>query len=484
MSAQSAVKYWREDPVRFVRDVFGVEPDLWQIDTLEALGGELTPRRRLAMKACTGPGKSAVLAWIGWHRLVCFAGKGEHPKGVAISGEGRDNLRDNLWAELSKWQHRSDFLMDQFTWNKEQIYANAHPQTWFLSARSYPKNANTEEIGRSLSGLHSKFPFILLDETGGMPIQVGQKAEQIFTGGVEDGLIAQAGNPTSTTGLLYHTCTNDRDRTVVITITADPNDSKRTPRVDKDHAREQIEKYGRDNPWVMATILGLFPPGGINTLISLETAEAATKRKADVRDYEYSQKRLGVDVARFGDDRTIIFPRQGLQSFNFVEMRAARSNEIAGRVMMAKDKWKSEVEFVDGTGGWGSGVIDSLIQARHSPVEVNFSGKSNNSKYYNKRAEMWFDMAEWLERGGVIPNNNQLIKELVSPTYTIKNGKFLLEPKDQIKDRLGYSPDIADALALTFAHPEMPAKSDMDILRDKIRGERGKALTDFNPLDY
>ena len=136
-------------------------------------------RNRLAMKACTGPGKSAVLSWIGWYRLACFSNGGEHPKGAALSGEGRDNLRDNLWAELSKWQKRSEFLTNCFTWNKEQIYSNDHKETWFLSARSYPKDADPEELGRSLSGLHSEFPFLLLDETGGMPTTIGQKAKPI-----------------------------------------------------------------------------------------------------------------------------------------------------------------------------------------------------------------------------------------------------------------------------------------------------------------
>src|SRR3546814_6530865 len=109
-----------------------------------------------------------------------------------------DNLKDNLWSELAKWQARSQFLASVFTWTKEKIYANEHPETWFLSARSFAKDANPEAIGRALSGLHSQFPFILLDETGEMPLSVGKAAQQIFTGNPQDALILQAGNPTST----------------------------------------------------------------------------------------------------------------------------------------------------------------------------------------------------------------------------------------------------------------------------------------------
>ena len=136
----------------------------------------------------------------------------------------------------------------------------------------------------------------------------------------------------------------------------------------------------------------------------------------------FAQKRLGIDVARFGDDRTILFPRQGLQAFKPVVMRNARSNEIAARIISAKFKWKSEMEFIDDTGGYGSGVVDSLIQAQEPGHPINHAGKALNPKYYNKRAENWFLMAEWVKRGGCLPNIPEMIGELITPQYTFKNG--------------------------------------------------------------
>lgn len=481
MSAASKIKEWRENPVLFIRDQFKVEPDAWQADALMHMAGNKDWRKRLGMKSCTGAGKSSLLAWVGWYRLTCFAKVGEHPKGAAISGEGWDNLRDNLWAELAKWQAKSEFLSSAFVWTKEQIFSKEHPNTWFLSARSYPKDADSEAIGRSLSGLHSKFPFILLDEIGDMPIAVGQKAEQIFTGGVENALIAAAGNPTTTSGLLYEICNKMRGSWDIVTITADPDDPKRTPRVDKDHAREQIEKYGRDNPWVMATILGEFPPSGFNSLLSIEEVEQAMNKRVNHDDYFFAQKRLGIDCARFGDDRTVIFPRQGLAAFKPVIMRNARSNEIAARAMLAKSKWGSELEFVDDTGGYGSGVVDSMIQAGEAPQAINFAGKPIDVKYQNRRAEMWFRMAEWIKRGGSLPPMPELIRELTAPEYTFINGKFAIEKKEQIKDRLGFSPDLADALALTFALDEMPGRSELDAVRDRFDGR--KVLHEWNPVE-
>ena len=454
--AVERIKEWRENPVKFVLDNFKVEPDPWQIDALMSIAPQNNSWKiRCAFKSCTGAGKSTILSWIGWYRLACFSQPGEHPKGAAVSGQGWDNLRDNLWAELSKWQTRSEFLTTAFQWTKELIFAKEYPKTWFLAARSYAKDADAEAIGRSLSGLHSLYPFLLLDEIGDTPIAVGQKAEQIFTGSPLNAMIATAGNPTSTSGLLYDVCTKQRNYWKVVTITADPDDPKRTSRVDIEHAREQIKKYGRDNPWVMATILGEFPPSGFNTLLSIEEVEGAMERGLREDDFIHAQKRLGIDVARFGDDRTVIFPRQGLRAYKPVEMRGARSNDIAARVMQAKVKWGSELEFVDGTGGYGSGVIDHMIQGGASPYEVHFSGKAIDSRYLNKRAEMWFKMAEWIKRGGSLPRMPEIARELSTPTYTYINGKFQVEPKDQIKDRLGFSPDIADALCLTFALPDM-----------------------------
>jgi phage terminase large subunit len=455
--ASRRIRSWRENPKQFAHDVFGVTLDKWQERALDAVGGPTNPRRRLMMKACTGPGKSAVLAIIGWHRLACFAEKGDHPKGAALSGEGRDNLRDNLWSELAKWRNRSEFLTRTFEWTKERIFARDHAETWFLSARSYPRDANPDAVGRSLSGLHSGFPFLLLDETGNMPVQVGQKATQIFTGGTIDGLIAGAGNPTSTGHLLYHVATHQRDVWVVITITADPDDAERTPRVDIGHAREQIALYGRDNPWIMATILGMFPAGGVNTLMGPDDIEAAMTRTLPEDAYSWAQKRLGVDVARFGDDRSVIFPRQGLMAFRPEIMRKQDTTQIAAAVVNKKLEWKSDREFVDDSGHWGHGVLDNVKAGGFKPTAVLFEDTPyQDQTCKNRRAEMWIALSKWVKGNGVLPKMPELVKELAAPTYSFVQGKFLLEPKDLIKKRLGYSPDLGDGLALTFAEPDVP----------------------------
>lgn len=436
-----------------MREVFGVTPDAWQDDALDLLGGEYNPARKLCMKACTGPGKSALLGWMGWHRLLCFAAKGEHPKGAALSVTA-DNLKDNLWAELAKWQNRSELLQHAFKWTKEKIYAVDHPETWFLSARSFAKDADAEAVGRALSGLHSQFPFVLLDETGDMPTAVGRAAQQIFTGNPQDAAIIQAGNPTSTSGLLYESCSKGGWN--VVTITADPKDPKRTPRVSVEHAQAMIDEHGRDNPWVMATILGLFPATGFNALIGIEDLEAAMGRHYRPEHYEYAPTILGGDVARQGDDESVLARRQGQVMFPLEPMRIPDIMRVADRFAIASDTYKADALFVDETGGYGAGVVDALRLRRYEVVGVQFAGKASDARYLNKRSEMLFKLCDWIRKGGAIPPDPTLKTELLALKYTYQGDKFAVIPKELIKKEIGRSPDRADACGLTFAYDVPP----------------------------
>lgn len=480
--AVDTIRDWRVNPKKFVWDNFKVEPDAWQEDVLEAFASRDADKMRISMTACAGPGKTTALAWCGWNFLTCYATEGNHPKSAAVSIT-QDNLKDNLWPEFAKWQGRSEFLSKMFVWNKTRIFAKEFPEDWFISARSWSKSADVEEQGRTLSGLHSDFILYLIDESGDIPLPILRSAEQGLTS-CKWGKILQAGNPTSLDGMLYAASTKLRDKWHVININGDPDDPKRSPRIDVTWAREQIDTYGRDNPWVMSYILGKFPPSSINTLLGPSEVEDAMKRHVPHDRYSFSQKRLGIDAARFGTDPWIIFPRQGLAAFKCVELRNPRSDEVAARVAFAKNKWKSELEFFDGTGGFASGAVDAMVQAGYSPIEVHFNGAPSDPRFSNKRSEMWFRMADWVKSGGALPNDPVLLKELTAPTYSFSKGKFSLEEKDQIKKRLGFSPNKGDALALTFALPDMPASNieDEDGNVIALAEHVGKAKSEWDPF--
>lgn len=467
------LRRWRENILAFVHEELGVEPDAWQVEALTAFASADPAMRRISLQACVGPGKSAVLAWCGLWFLGTQGEHGEHPKGFATSITG-ENLKSNLWSEYSKWMARSPYLSTAFTWTASRIVANDHPATWFLEARPWPKTANPDEQGKTFSGLHGKYVLVQADESGAIPPTILRAGEQALSR-CAFGKILQAGNPISQQGMLYAAASPLRHLWHVIRVTGDPDDPQRSPRVDRAWASEQIATYGRDNPWVASYILGRFPAQAFNTLLTVEEVDAAMRRHLAADVYTWSQKRLGVDVARYGDDRTVIFPRQGLASFKPIVMRhtrgAAVSVDIATRLAAAKAHWGSELEFADATGGWSAGACDILRASGIDVIDVQFAAPAMDPRYRNRRAELWFAMREWIQRGGALPPIPELVAELTEPTYTFMGGKFLLEDKDQIKRRLGRSPDLADALALTFGLADMPHAL------AGARGSVGKALT-------
>lgn len=198
-------------------------------------------------------------------------------------------------------------------------------------------------------------------------------------------------------------------------------------------------------------------PAGDNQLIGMDYAYASSERRYEPGDYEFAPKILGVDVARYGGDRSVILKRHGLKVLEMQTYRAIDNMTLAGKVAEIIDAWKPDAVFIDA--GRGEGVIDRLMQIGHDVIGVNFGGSPTNAKYQNKRAQMWADMAEWVKERGQIPRDTELINDLCTPMYSYSNAsnKFELESKERIKARGMKSPDLADALALTFAFPVSPA---------------------------
>lgn len=479
MTAAERIALWRRDPVQMVRDLFRAEPDAWQARALRAFPDPA--QRRIAMQACAGPGKSTVMAWCAWNFLLCYADVEHHPVGACVSITG-DNLKNGLWKELNVWYQKSDLLQRAFEVTSERARSREFPATWYLEARTFPRTADQDALGRTLSGLHSKYIAYFCDETGDMPPAVLRAAEQGL-GNCAFGKIMQAGNTTSHTGALYQAASTQRHLWTVISITADPDDPERTPRVDAVWAQEQIDLYGRDNPWVMAFILGKFPPGSINALLGVDDVEAALGRGLrHESEYTHVQKRLGIDVARFGDDRTVLFPRQGLMTWQPVVLRNARSHTIAGRVATLMTQSGVEQGFIDDTGGWGAGTIDACLLGGIALVPVNSGHVPDDPRFFNKRSEVYFRAAEWVKRGGCLPQGLlEIVAEATTPTYWFEKGKLRVEEKDQIKKRLGRSPDLWDALTLTFAQADVPRA--LGELVGITAGSTGRGLlADYEPF--
>jgi len=477
----STLKRWRDRPDDFVREVFSVEPDFWQADALRAF----SKHKRVAMKACKGPGKTTVLAWCAWNFLITRP----FPKVIATSISA-ENLSDGLWSEMSKWYETSDILKRDFIITKTKIFHKNYPETWFMVARTWRKDADPTMQANTLAGKHADFMLFILDEVGGIPDSVMVAADGAMTSGIETKILI-AGNPTHTTGPLWRAFNEESEYWFPIEITGDPDDPKRSKRVNIDEARATIKKWGRDNPWVLTNVFGKFPPSSINSLLGPDTVREAMARDCSIGQYGFVQPRTGTDVAFGGDDRCCIIGRQGIKVFSPDVFRVDYNSEtwsfdIAARILVYGPRIGSDEDLIDTTGGYGDGVYSSLRIQRHKATKVNFSeAAANNDAYYNKRAEMWFTMAEAIKQGACLPNCPELIPELTSPTYTLKNGKMLIEDKEMVKLKIGRSPDIADALAITYALPDVNKKTaNLSILRGEgARPRHGGGLRGYNPLD-
>lgn len=447
-----------------VRELFNVEPDFWQEDALEAF----PHHQRICMKASKGVGKTTIEAWLIWNFLLTRP----HPK-IAATAISSSNLSDNLWTELATWRNKSPLLMHAFEWTKTRIFAKDHPETWWCSARSWAQSADKTQQANTLAGLHADYIMFVLDESGGMPEAIMASAEAALSS-CKEGHIVQAGNPTHLEGPLYRACTIERRLWHIIEINGDPDNPKRAKRVSAEWAREQIEKYGRDNSYVLVNVFGQFPPASLNALIGPDEVQASMKRYYRAHEIGDAPKVLAADVARFGNDASVICKRQGIQAFPSLKYRNIDSTQGAGQLIRAWNDWNADAAFIDMTGGHGSGWFDACLRLGKSPIGVEFAGKAHNSnRYVNKRAEMYFDAVEWIKRGGALNESPELLAALTQTTYTFQGDRLLLEPKDVIKIKLGYSPDEADGFVMTFAEP---------ITATKSLPRQGSANRPYNPF--
>ena len=235
---------------------------------------------------------------------------------------------------------------------------------------------------------------------------------------------------------------------------------------------EELERIRRETPGNIfrQEYLCDFTASADNILIPVDEVLAASKRRYASAEIRFSPKILGVDPARFGDDRSVVFPRQGLQALEPLVFQRIDNMTLAARVAQQIESFRPDGVFVDA--GCGGGVIDRLRQLGFTVTEVPFGGVPLRAgQYANKRAEMWGEMAAWIKAGGALPPLAELKADLCQTAYDYDAaGRLRLEPKEKLKARTGKSPDLADALALTFAAP--------------VRGCRANQPNEFANSEY
>jgi phage terminase large subunit len=470
--AVAALMVWHDDPVVFVRQVFGAVPDEWQGDGLRATAREL----RIAYSACKGPGKSCTLAWTIWWFLAT-----REDAQVICTSISKPNLKDNLWKELAVWHAKSPYLQRTFEMGAERIVQKERPKTWWCSARGWAQDADATRQADTLAGFHGQHVLIVLDEVGGYPDGVVVAAEGIFAN-VVDAKLVVAGNPTDTNGPLYRITSKDRKRWAVTFITGDPEDPKRSPRISIEWARQMIEDWGRDNDWVRVNVLGLFPRVAADKLIGPDDINLAIQRTAMPRDFGEEPKVMGLDVAQFGDDRSVLTMRQGVMVWEPTVWRGLGPTELLERVSVVVMKHQPDAVFVAVTGGYGQSVFEGLLALGVNAIAVDEGGGASSPRFRNKRAEIWWNGCAFTKKYACLPNDSELGSELCLPTYSFgtsgKRTTFKIQAKDELKALYGASPDKADSYLLTFAQPV--AKRDWTGF-GRLTNERAREAQDYQP---
>jgi hypothetical protein len=312
----------------------------------------------------------------------------------------------------------------------------------------------TTDKPERIAGLSGDRLMFLVDEASGYPEELFTAVFGNMAGG---GKVLLTGNPTQTSGTFYNAFHGNRDRWETIHISSEDTPNFHGGNVPglatPEWATWAAGEWGKDSPLYDVRVRGQFPKQASNSVIGLADVEAASGRwSATAGEGELS---IGVDVARFGDDSSVIAVRRGMRIEEFAVVQGLDTVQVAGKVreVIARHRRGSEsVSVKVDTIGVGGGVADQLRTDRLHLVEVNSSEASSSPEdYYNLRSQLWFDIGSWLKAGGAIPKDSKLEGELVAPTYSFDpKGRRKVEGKADIKKRLGRSPDRADATALAI----------------------------------
>lgn len=430
------IKLYRTDPVLFVKEVLGVEPDEWQKDFLNAVA---SGERKISIRSGHGVGKSTTASWaMLWFLLT------RYPVKVVVTAPTSAQLYDALFAELKRWvKELPPTIQDLLDVKQERIELKASSTEAFISART-----SRAEQPEALQGVHSENVMLVADEASGVPEAVFEAAAGSMSG--HNALTILLGNPVRSSGFFFETHNRLKDEWWTKRVSCEDS-----ARVSQEYIDDMKSRYGEESNAYRIRVLGEFPRSDDDTIIPMELLESAKHR--DTRAYEDAPIIWGLDVARFGSDSSVLCKRQSNVVHTLERWRNLDLMQLTGAVVAqyeACDHKSRPTEILVDSIGLGAGVVDRLMELKLPARGINVSeSPAMGGTYLNLRAELWHKAKAWLEkRDCKIPNNEDLIGELATVRYTFtSNGKIKIESKDDIRKRGLKSPDMADAFVLTFA---------------------------------
>lgn len=456
-------------------------PEPWQREFLEDLGEHIKQNGiavglglamkvwRSAIASGHGVGKSALVAWL----VLFFMSTRVDTRGV-VTASTQNQLEDKTWPELSKW-HQLILNKHWFKWSASSFAFAAYPEE---KQKNYRFTAATvsEHNTEAFAGLHNegKTVVVLFDEASGVHNKIWEVSQGALTDG--EAFFFAKGNPTQPEGEFADCFDKHADLYYTRNI-----DSRSVSHTNQEAIRVSIKLMGgEDDDRVKVRIRGLFPSQSFNGFISVDGVNDAQKR--DVPYDDGAALIMAVDVARFGNDESVIGYRQGrdAKSRPFRAFKGLSTVKLADIVAQEANITRPDAIVIESTGP-GAGVIDILRDKGYRIVEIHpGSAALEHMHYINKRAEYWSKMRDWIYDEGAIAEDPELFSQLTKIQYTLDRHeqRIQLEAKDSMKNRGLPSPDRADTLALTFA--VTIARRDRNNTASAKRNRQ--AIVDDNPL--
>lgn len=453
------------DPVAFAEDFLNFYPDDWQAKVMY----DVCDYPFTAVKSGQGVGKtgveSAVILW-----YLCTRANAK----IVATAPTKQQLQDVLWAEVSKWLVNTK-LERLITWTKTKIYMNGHGERWFAVA----KTSNRPE---NMQGYHEENMIFIVDEASGIDDEVMEAVLGTLSG--KNNKLLMMGNPTKVSGIFYDAFHKDRRDYRTHTV-----DSRNSPRASKENIRRLINRYGEESDVVAVRVKGEFPSGDPTSFITLTEVENAVARELEGYEkrrfdaYKFytngvvqniidiptdAEIRIGVDIARHGDDETVLAPRVGLFSLPLQTFGKQDLMATTGQVMlMAKELheiYNRDVAITLDDTGVGGGVTDRLKEIKAEDGldwlivdPVNFAEKGDDN-YLGVISMMYGQFKDYIKEIK-LPDDNDMIGQLSIRRFdVVSKGRIQIESKKEMKRRGHPSPDRAEAVVMSYYKPPFDAK--------------------------
>ncbi len=387
---------------------------------------------------------------------------------VVVTANTDNQLRTKTWPEIIKWSNLA-ITKEWFTCTATAMYSNdpGHDKRWRADAIPWSEH-NTE----AFAGLHNerKRIIVVFDEASNIADLVWEVAEGALTDEDTEIIWVAFGNPTRNTGRFRECFRKYKHRWKCAQI-----DSRTVEGTNKQQLQKWVDDYGEDSDFVKVRVRGIFPDASELQFIPTGLTDEAMKRVVTAAQVAHAPVIIGVDPAYSGVDDAVIYLRQGLHSkVLWAGNKTTDDLIMAKRIADFEDQYQADAVFIDF--GYGTGLKSIGDGWGRTWQLIPFGGGSTDPQMLNKRGEMFNACKTWLKLGGAL-DDQETADDLSAAEYKVRvDGKIVMEPKEDIKERLGRSPGKGDALLLTFA---FPVSKRMNIPGQQ--SQQGKALTDYDP---